>query len=224
MSEFGKLYGRRKGKKLRAHHAQLMADLLPQVEIDIASGSVDPDVLFGPNRATHLEIGFGDGARLIARAQQAPDVGFIGCEPFVNGVAKALARIEALGLRNVRLYADDARAFVQALPDAVLDLVEILYPDPWPKRRQRKRRLISDEFLTLLARKMKPGARLRFATDADDYAGWTLARILRSADFDWPAQRAADWLTPWDGWESTRYELKARAAGRPSSYLTFVRK
>lgn len=220
-----KLYGRRKGKKLRAHHSALIADMLPQIAVDLASGPIEPDALFGKSRpALHLEIGFGDGARLISRALENPDTAFIGCEPFVNGVAKALARIESERVRNVRLCAGDARELLPLLPDSSIDLVEILYPDPWPKRRQRKRRIISDEFLSVLGAKLKPGAAFRFASDDDDYCGWTLARVLRSPDFDWPAARPADWLTPWAGWESTRYETKAHAEGRKSSYLTFIRR
>ena len=220
-----KLYGRRKGKKLRAHHSALVSELLPRLAIDIASGPIDPDALFARRcAALELEIGFGDGARLSARAAQNPDTCFIGCEPFVNGVAKALASIEHLGLTNVRLFAGDVREFFAVTPDGAFDLVEILYPDPWPKRRQRKRRLIADDFLAVLAQKMKPGALLRFATDDDDYCGWTLARLLRAPDFEWPAERPSDWLTPWHGWVSTRYEMKARAEGRSSSYLTILRR
>lgn len=219
-----KLYGRRKGKRLRAHHSALVADLLPTLAIDLAAGPVDSVALFGARRPLHLEIGFGDGARLVREAAAHPEIGFIGCEPFVNGLAKALAGVESLGLTNVRLHGGDARDLLAATPDAVLDQVDILYPDPWPKWRQRKRRLITDAFLAALGRAMRPGAALRFATDDADYAAWTLARIGRAADFDWPASNAADWVTPWAGWASTRYEDKARAAGRPSSYLTFVRR
>ncbi len=220
-----KLYGRRKGKKLRAHHCALMAELLPRLAIDLAGAPIAPAALFGrPYRELHLEIGFGDGARLIQRAAENPDAAFIGCEPFVNGVAKALALIESRRIENVRLCAGDARELLPLLPDGSFDLVEILYPDPWPKRRQKKRRIVSDDFLDLLAAKMRPGATLRFASDDDDYCGWILARIARGRHFRWIAERPANWRVPWAGWVSTRYEAKARAEGRKSSYLTFIRR
>ena len=158
------------------------------------------------------------------RAKIQDDVGFIGCEPFVNGVAKLLAAIDEEGLANVRVRAGDARALIEAAPSASLSRVFILYPDPWPKRRQHKRRLIEEDTIAELARVARPGAELRFATDIDDYAGWTLRRFLASPDFSWDARRADDWRVPWEGWAPTRYEAKARAAGRASAYLTFVRR
>jgi tRNA (guanine-N7-)-methyltransferase len=175
-------------------------------------------------RETRLEIGFGGGEHLIATAARNPDVGFIGCEPFVNGMARLLARIAAEGLGNLRLHQGDAIEVVDWLPDANLARVYLFYPDPWPKRRHRKRRLVSPENLEKLARVMAPDAQLRFATDIDDYAGWTLARLAASPDFDWRAQTAQDWLAPWDGWTQTKYEAKAMAAGRKPVYLTFARR
>jgi tRNA (guanine-N7-)-methyltransferase len=139
-------------------------------------------------------------------------------------VAKALATIEAQSCANIRLHPDDAAELLKWLPDASLGRVFLLFPDPWPKRRQRKRRFISDECLAVLARVMRSGAELRFATDIDDYAGWTLARILRSPDFVWTAAQSADWTRPWEGWQQTRYEAKAKYAGRRSVYLTFERR
>jgi tRNA (guanine-N7-)-methyltransferase len=139
-------------------------------------------------------------------------------------VAKALAAIEAQSLANLRLHPDDAAGLLDWLPDASLGRVFLLFPDPWPKRRQRKRRFISDERLAVLGRVMRSGAELRFATDIDDYAGWTLARILRSPDFVWRAAQSADWTRPWEGWQQTRYEAKAKQAGRPPVYLTFLRR
>ncbi len=218
------LYGRSKGKALRAHHARLIAERLPALEVDAAAlGTGAPAFPYEPSELW-LEIGFGGGEHLIAQAQAHPDVGLIGCEPFVNGVAKALAAIELYGLENVRLRAGDARALIEALPPASLSRVFILYPDPWPKRRHNKRRVISDEMVAELARVAKRGAEIRFATDIDDYAGWTLRRFLDSVDFEWTARRADDWRIPWKGWSPTRYEAKARAAGRSSAYLTFVRR
>ena len=217
------LFGRTKGKKLRGVHSGLMAGLLPALSIDV-SQPIDPATLFGaPVEDLWLEIGFGGGEHLALEALRHPRVGHIGAEPFVNGVAKALALVAEHDLANIRLHAGDAGAVIDALPPASLGRVYLLYPDPWPKRRQLKRRFVSDDMLTRLARVLRPGAELRFATDIDDYACWTLARVFRSPDFVWAAQRAPDWLTPWEGWQPTRYEEKARREGRGSAYLTFAR-
>ena len=199
-----------------------MRDLLPRVEVDL--DALQRGSLFAPDREVWLEIGFGGGEHLLARAQERLDVGFIGCEPFVNGVAKLLAGIDARGLDNVRVRADDALALIEAAPDAAFSRIYLLYPDPWPKRRQQKRRFVSEANIALLARVLKPGGELRFATDIDDYAGWTLARFLASPLFAWDADRADDWRRPWEGWASTRYEAKAQREGRGSAYLTFRRR
>jgi tRNA (guanine-N7-)-methyltransferase len=217
------LHGRIRGKTLRAHQARLVAELLPRLQVDMALFAAgEPLFAFRP-REVWLEIGFGGGEHLVARAGENPDVGFIGCEPFVNGVAKLLAAVDAQGLANVRIRAGDARALIEAAPAGSLSRIFILYPDPWPKRRQHKRRLIDEETIAELARVARPGAELRFATDIDDYAGWTLRRFLASTEFRWEARRADDWRIPWKGWAPTRYEAKARAAGRSSAYLTFLR-
>ncbi|WP_430438758.1 tRNA (guanosine(46)-N7)-methyltransferase TrmB [Methylosinus trichosporium] len=221
-----RLYGRSKGKALRPGQARLIDELLPKLLLDLSAPAPhDARALFDPRvRETRLEIGFGGGEHLIATAARNPDVGFIGCEPFVNGMARLLARIAAEGLGNIRLRQGDAIEVVDWLPDASLARVYLFYPDPWPKRRHRKRRLVSPDNLAKLARVMTPGAQLRFATDIDDYAGWTLARLAASPDFDWRAQSAQDWLSPWDGWTQTKYEAKAMAAGRKPVYLTFARR
>jgi tRNA (guanine-N7-)-methyltransferase len=217
------LYGRSKGKTLRSHHARLVAERLPALELSAATlASRAPLFAFEP-RELWLEIGFGGGEHLVAQASAHPDIGFIGCEPFINGVAKILAAIELHRLENVRLRAGDARALIEALPPASLSRIFILYPDPWPKRRHHKRRVISAEMIGQIARAARPGAILRFATDIDDYAGWALSRFLDSAHFRWTARAADDWRIPWDDWSATRYEAKARAAGRASAYLTFIR-
>jgi tRNA (guanine-N7-)-methyltransferase len=214
-----RLYGRSKGKALRQHQTELMATLLPSLALDLSRPL--------PLRAAHetrLEIGFGGGEHLVEAAAREPEVDFLGCEPFVNGMAKLLSRIEARGLRNIRLYRGDAAEALDRLPDASLSRVYLFYPDPWPKRRHRKRRFVSEENLERLARVMRPGAELRFATDIDDYAAWTLARLRACDAFRWRAETAEDWRAPWDGWTQTKYEAKAMAAGRRPVYLTFVRK
>ena len=218
------LYGRSKGKTLRAYHAKLVAESLPRLEVTPAELASGVQLFAIPTRELWLEIGFGGGEHLIARARENPDVGFIGCEPFVNGVAKLLAAIEEGGLANIRIRSDDATTLIEAAPTASFSRIYLLYPDPWPKRRQNKRRFVSSEIIAAFARVLKPGGELRFATDIDDYAGWTLRRFLASPDFVWDARVADDWRRPWDRWESTRYEVKARAAGRSSAYLTFRRR
>ncbi|UVF19751.1 tRNA (guanine(46)-N(7))-methyltransferase TrmB [Microvirga terrae] len=218
----GAFFGRRKGKKLRAGQDELVQTLLPAIRV--APGRPLSDQF--PNRdarETWLEIGFGGGEHLAAQARAHRDVNVVGCEPFVNGMAKLLAVVEHERLDNVRVWDDDVTDLLPTLPDASFDRVYILYPDPWPKRRQRKRRLVSNETLESLARVMKPGAELRFASDIDDYIGWVLARALRSRHFRWTATRADDWRRPYDGWPGTRYEAKAIREGRVPSYLTFVR-
>ena len=218
------LYGRSKGKALRSQQARRIADVLPQVAIDLAVLGAGPAAAFTrPVHAVRLEIGFGGGEHLAAMARAEPDIGFLGVEPFLNGVAKLLAEIEADGLDNLRLMRGDAREVLACLPVASLDRIYLLYPDPWPKRRQRKRRIVDPAFLDEVAHVLRPGGEFRFATDIDDYAGWTLARMAGRADFRWLATQAADWLTPWDGWHRTRYEEKALREGRVPGYFRFVR-
>ena len=217
------LYGRSRGKKLRAYHTRLIEERLPALEIEQQPigdcGALFP---FAPGEVW-LEIGFGGAEHLLAQARARRDVGFIACEPFINGVAKALAGIEEDKLDNVRLRAGDAGALIARLPDACLSRIFILYPDPWPKRRQNKRRLISETMVGELARVARSGASVRFATDIDDYAGWTLQRFLGSADFVWLAKEADDWRRPWADWRPTRYEAKAAREQRRPVYLTFQR-
>jgi len=198
-----------------------MRDLLPRLKLDVEA--LRQGRLFADARELWLEIGFGGGEHLLARALERPDVGFIGCEPFVNGVAKLLAGVEAQGLQNIRVAMGDATALFETVPDAALSRIYLLYPDPWPKRRQHKRRFVSERSVATLARVLRTGGEVRFATDIDDYAGWTLRRFLASPGFVWTARTADDWRAPWAGWTPTRYEAKARAAGRGSAYLTFRR-
>lgn len=225
----GSFYGRRKGKALRPGQERLLRELLPRLRIVLERdghplGSRLREQFEPYVRAIRLEIGFGGGEHLLSEARAHPDLGFIGCEPFANGVAKLLAAVEAERISNIRIWDQDAAWLLAALPSASLDRIYLLFPDPWPKRRQRKRRFVSDANLVALARVLRPGGELRFATDIDDYAGWALARVERSEHFVWNAERAEEWRRPWPGWPGTRYEAKTRAAGRPASYLTFTRR
>jgi tRNA (guanine-N7-)-methyltransferase len=218
------LHGRRKGKPLRTHQNDLVTDLLPQISVDVTK-PVDLVALFGHEpKELWIEIGFGGGEHLNMDALNNPDVSFIGCEPFINGVAKMLANIENNGLTNIRLHAGDAFDVLKQLPDGCATRINLLYPDPWPKRRQRKRRFVSDHSVQEFARLLKSNGVFRFASDIDDYTGWTLARVLPSPHFTWEAESANDWLIPWPGFTRTRYEEKAIREGRRSSYLTFRRK
>ncbi len=216
----GAFFGRRKGKALRAGQTQLVRTLLPRLRVDPGG-----DIAAFRSRYPELwlEIGFGGGEHLAARARANPGIGFIGCEPFLNGMAKLLAVVDQENLENIRVWDDDITKLLPHLPAGAFRVVSILYPDPWPKRRQRKRRLVSDETLAALARVIAPGGELRFATDIDDYAGWALARVLRSPDFRWRAAGPDEWRRPWAGWPGTRYEAKALREGRVPSYLTFER-
>jgi tRNA (guanine-N7-)-methyltransferase len=220
----GAFFGRRKGKKLRAGQADLFGTLLPRLRLDPAQDLSNPAGLFGREvDEVWLEIGFGGGEHLLARARANPGVGIIGCEPFVNGMAKMLAAIDAEGLDNIRLYDGDAGDMIAALPAACLSRVYLLYPDPWPKRRHNKRRFVSDERLAQIARIMKPGARFYFASDIDHYVGWTLVRLARSPHLRWQASCADDWRRPFEDWPGTRYEAKALREGRTPSYITALR-
>lgn len=221
----GAFFGRRKGKRLRSGQADRLDTLLPRLALDLARlAPADPRTLF-PVRvdAVCLEIGFGGGEHLIAQAEACPRAGFIGCEPFVNGMAKALAAIEARGLVNVRLHQGDATDLLDWLPAASLDRVDLIYPDPWPKRRHWKRRFVQAESIAALARVLATGGEFRFASDWPDYVSWTLQRVLRAPAFAWTARRADDWRSPWPGFVRTRYEEKALREGRVPCYLVFRR-
>jgi tRNA (guanine-N7-)-methyltransferase len=209
-------YGRIKARALKPRQERLVETLLPRVAIDLAAPL--------PSRARAvLEIGFGGGEHLAAQARARPDILFFGVEPFLNGVGSCLRHIEESGVANVRVHMGDARDALTALPDACLERVYILFPDPWPKTRHHKRRLIQDEFIVSLARVVKQGGDVRFATDWADYAHWTLERFLRSAHFSWIAARADDWRTPWPDHVTTRYEEKKLGDCAPA-FLEFVRR
>jgi tRNA (guanine-N7-)-methyltransferase len=216
-------FGRRKGHKLRAHHARLIETLLPRLAIDLSNPApAELSALFPvPVDDIQLEIGFGGGEYLIAQAQARPRTGFIGVEPFVNGMAKALAAIESSKLQNIRLHFDDAVNLMAWLPQRALTRIDLIHPDPWPKRRHWKRRFVQDATVSRLARILAPGGEFRFVTDIADYAAWTLQRLLRSADFEWTAQGADDWRKAWPGFINTRYHAKATREERASCFLIF---
>ena len=216
-------FGRRKGKALRPNQERLIGTSLEALRLDLASPAPkDLSTLFPvPVKAIRLESGFGGGEHLIHRAATNPDTGFIGVEPFVNSMAKLLARIEDLGLSNIRLYDDDAVQVLDWLPNASVDHIDLLYPDPWPKKRHWKRRFVSDANLARFHRVLKPGGLFCFASDIDTYVNWVLAHIDRHGGFEWTARNSSDWLTAFDDWPGTRYEAKARREGRSSAYLTF---
>jgi len=218
-------FGRRKGHALKPRQAALFDSLLPRVVLDL-SKSAPPDLasLFSATvKQVRLEIGFGGAEHLLAQAVAEPGTGFIGADAFVNAIAKALAGIETHKLTNVRLHFGDASELIDRLAATSLSRIDLLYPDPWPKRRHRKRRFIQDEMLTRLARILQVGGELRFATDIPDYADYALMRVLRSPDFIWTAQRADDWRKPWAGYSETRYEAKAKREGRVPAYFIFRR-
>ncbi len=223
---FIRSYGRRRGRKLRAGQARLLTDLLARVALDPEDPSpLDASALFSFRpQALWLEIGFGAGEHLVRQASSHSEIGFIGCEPFVNGIAALLAAVRTHSLANIRVWTEDVRLLLPRLPAASLERVFVLFPDPWPKARHHKRRLIQGDFLDLLARVMAPGAELALATDHGDYLAWILERLTAHAGLLWTARGPQDWRKPPADFLPTRYERKARAAGRICVYLRFVRR
>ena len=218
-------FGRRKGHPLRPRQAALFKTLLPRIALD--TGKPAPADLRGlfldaPDDV-RLEIGFGGAEHLIAQANRHPHSGFIGSDAFVNGIAKALAAIDDDKLTNIRLHFGDASVLLDWLPNAALARIDLLFPDPWPKRGHWKRRFIQDDSLVRLARLLKPGGELRFATDIASYMSHVLTRVLRSPDFEWTAESADDWRKPWADFSGTRYETKAKREGRTPTYFIFRR-
>jgi len=212
------LYGRRRGKKLRAGQESLLDTLLPKLLITVPPEpqKIDLASLFGASRKEiWLEVGFGAGEHLVWQAEHHPEVGLIGCEPFINGVAKCLAHIERTGVSNIRLFTDDARLVMAGLPDRSLSRAFILFPDPWPKTRHHKRRFVERTNLDVLARLMKPGAELRLATDDPSYLPWMVEHACTHPAFEWLAERPSDWRGRPDDWPPTRYEQKMLAGHKP---------
>lgn len=217
-------FGRIGGRALSVRQQGLIDTLLPHLSVPEASpGSLDPQTLFTPGgKEVWLEIGFGGGEHLTGQALQNPEIGFIGCEPFIEGMAKALGQIENDGLTNIRLHMNDARPIVESLSEASLARIFILFPDPWPKKRQQKRRLIQPAFLDELARTLTPGGRLRFATDVKSYANEALAHFVAHPAFQWCAEKADDWRVPPGDHLTTRYETKQLGDCAPV-WFDFVR-
>jgi tRNA (guanine-N7-)-methyltransferase len=218
-----RLYGRSSGHKLRQGQAELIDRLLPAIAVP-ADGPVTAMRLFGEDRPLHFEIGFGSGEHLAFRADLLPDHGFIGCEPFLNGVATALGHIRDQRLANVRLWMGDALQVLQRVPDGALTMVYLLHPDPWPKARHAKRRMVNDGPVDLFAAKLKPGGEFRMATDDPTYLTHALMVMQRhDHQFAWMADRPGDFLEPPGGWIETRYGAKARRQGRRPYYLRYRR-
>ena len=215
-----KLYGRRKGPKLSSRQADLRDSLLPKIAFDPAK---DARAQFRPDiKALWLEIGFGAGEHLHQLAGEHPDIGMIGAEPYEMGVAKLLSKISEEPRPNIRIHEGDGRDIIAALPDASLDRFFLLFPDPWPKTRHHKRRFLQMEMLDELARVLKPGAELRFATDDKSYLPYALERLTAHRDFAWTARGPKDWKMRPEGWPPTRYEAKAIKG--PPSYLAWLRR
>ena len=213
-------FGRLKSRPIKPRQAALMDSLLPSIRAPLED--FDPLTLMPAAREVWLEVGFGGGEHMAAQAARSPDALILGAEPFLNGVASALRHVEEASLQNVRIHDGDVRELMARMPDACLTRVFVLFPDPWPKARHNKRRLIQAQTIAELARLLKPGGRLRFATDWADYADWTLERVLAGRLFAWPAERADDWRVPPADHITTRYEEKRLGDCAPV-FLDFVK-
>lgn len=218
-----RLYGRSSGHKLRKGQQELVERLLPNIEVQ-GEGEVSARSLFGDDRPLHFEMGFGSGEHLADRADMLPDHGFIGAEPFLNGVAAALAHIRDRQLQNVRLWRGDGLEVLKRVPDGTLSFLYLLHPDPWPKARHAKRRMVNDRPLDLFAAKLKRTGEFRLATDDPTYLSWSLMVMQRhERQFEWLAERPRDFLEPSGGWIETRYGAKSRREGRRPYYLRYRR-
>jgi tRNA (guanine-N7-)-methyltransferase len=218
-----RLYGRSSGHKLRKAQQELIDTLLPEIAVPSA-GEITSKGLFGDDRPLHFEIGFGSGEHLVDRADMLPDHGVVGAEPFLNGVAAALAHIRDKHLMNVRLWRGDALEVLQRVEDGTLSFLYLLHPDPWPKARHAKRRMVNDGPVDLFASKLRPGGEFRLATDDPTYLTWALMIMQRHMEqFEWLAERPKDFLEPSGGWIETRYGAKSRREGRRPYYLRYRR-
>lgn len=221
------LYGRRSARPLRARRREAVARILPALRFDLPPGeaALDPAALFdhAPSELW-LEVGFGAGEHLLEQARARPEVGFVGCEPFLDGVAKLVQALDVDAIANVRIFMDDARLLLHRLPACCLAGVYVLFSDPWPKTRHHKRRFVNGPVLDLLARTMAPGAELRIATDDRGYLVWILEHMRRADGFEWLARRPDDWRRRPLDWPASRYERKAVEAGRECVYLRYRRR
>jgi tRNA (guanine-N7-)-methyltransferase len=219
-------FGRRRGKTIRPLQAGALAEILPEYLIDLAVPPPAPlPALFSaPVEQVRLEIGFGGGEHLLHAARLDPATGFIGVEPFVNGMARLMQSFGETPLANVKVYGDDATRVLDWLPSGSIATIDLLYPDPWPKKRHWKRRFVGKANLDRFARVLRPGGRFRFASDIDSYVNWTLLHCRAHPAFEWLAGSAGDWRKPYPDWPGTRYEAKALREGRQPAYLTFLRR
>lgn len=219
------LYGRQRGHRLRPGRARLLEQRLPEVQIRLPEGDrLDPRSLFPRPCPLWLEVGFGGGEHLAWQARRHPEVGLIGCEPFLGGVARLLSLIEAEGIDNVRVVVDDARLLLDALPEQCLERVFVLFPDPWPKTRHHKRRIVNPGTAAQFAGLLQPGGEIRLATDDLGYARAMLLALLPQGQLEWLVERPRDWRARTPDWPPTRYEQKALEAGRSCAYLRFRRR
>jgi tRNA (guanine-N7-)-methyltransferase len=239
-------FGRRQGRKLRDSRSALFETLLPKLQIDLPNIALSPAQALpsplSPQRGEGqgegeilqnifpdykaplwFELGFGGGEHLAAQALANPHVNFIGCEPYVNGMSTLLVMVDTHKLINIRLFHDDARLLLEKMPDASIERLFILFPDPWPKNRHHKRRIISQSSLELFHRKLKPAGLMRIATDHVDYCSWILEQCLAFGKFKWTAQCSADWTTQPPDWVRTRYQAKAEAEGRNATFLDWIK-
>lgn len=221
----GAFFGRRKGRPLREGQSLALAEGLAAYGIDLSRPAPVPltGLFSAPVGSVRLEIGFGGGEHLLFRARENPEIGHIGIEPFVNGMAKVAAALAAEPLGNVRLFDEDAALLLDWLPDASLSAIDLFYPDPWPKKKHWKRRFVSRANLERFARVLEPGGAFRFASDIESYVNWTLLHCRDHPAFDWEARSGEDWNRPYSGWPGTRYEAKALREGRRPAYLSFRR-
>lgn len=223
-----KLFGRKIGRRLGVKRQELFDTLFPRIDIKeilkTKEAPVHPNDLFEkPYKEIHIEIGFGDGDMLRQAHVQNRDIGYIGCEPFMNGVCNLLTAIKENDLSNIRLWQDDALVLLTQLEENSVDRLYIMNPDPWPKKRHYKRRVVRPETLDLFAKILKKDALLIMTTDVDDLAEWMVTQASNHPNFDWQANCQADWQTPPKGWIQTKYEKKGIAAGRVQTYLIFKR-
>ena len=221
----GAFFGRRRGRPLRQHQEAAFETGQAQYGLDLKHPAPDAlsDLFRAPVREVRIEIGFGGGEHLLHRARENPRTGYIGAEPFINGMAKVTAALEAAPLANVRLHGEDAIHLLDWLPPASLSGIDLFYPDPWPKKKHWKRRFVNQANLDRFHRVLVPGGLFRFASDIDHYVNWTLLECARHGGFEWDSRTADDWRKPYEGWPGTRYEAKALREGRVPAYLRFMR-